>query len=123
MLKAFSVPIARSGLPADYLALPDEPQKHKYEIIEKAYKWAFKIYKEEYSAWLDVWKQEPPPIWVKRGLLGGFREVRVLNDLGHKVRVQLTRRTTRPQLLKKGYKKQHERHQEKTKDTGSKCDS
>ena len=110
MIDAFNVPLTRSGLPEGYLTLPENVMTHKYELVRTAYKWSLKIYKEQYSAWLAVWKEEPEAVWTRRELLGGnqFHEVKVLRALAHSLRKELTRRSTKPQLLRKGYKKQHE---------------
>lgn len=111
MLKALNKPLELSGLAA--ITLPDG--NHKYKIIEQAYKWMKTIYGGPYKAWLKVWLEEPESVWVRRQALGGFREVKILKQLTYEVRLPLMRRSTKPQLLRRGYQRQHEQQAKNSK--------
>ena len=104
MLADFELPLTRSGLPEHYLEIPDIAEQATMDVVREAYKWALNIYEFEYRAWLRVWKENTQDQWEMLLLHDfHFEEVKILNNLQHKVRVAFTIKKNRPRLFKKGY--------------------
>ena len=105
MLADFELPLTRSGLPKNYMIVPDIAEQATMDVVREAYKWARAITDDELRAWRRVWRENTPEQWEGLTMHDGFNfeEVKILNGLQHKVRVAFTIKKNRPRLFKKGY--------------------
>jgi hypothetical protein len=103
-LAEFELPLTRSGLPENYLTIPDIAEKVPIAVVREAWKWAVAIRENEYRKWLRVWRENTPEQWEMYDLYDhSFEEIRILKGLQHNVRVAFTVKKNRPRLFKKGY--------------------